>query len=104
MVNWRELFCNEQFILTAIVLNTIVMFLGGFWPGNLWFELSDALFTFIFLIEALIKIAQHGWKDYWSLGWNRFDLIILIIALPVEQVRPHHSDHCIAFFGRVVCG
>ena len=45
MVNWRELFCNEQFILTAIVLNTIVMFLGGFWPGNLWFELSDALFS-----------------------------------------------------------
>ena len=82
MVRWSELFCNERFILTAIVLNTIVMFLGGFWPGNLWFELSDALFTFIFLFEAVSKIAQHGWKDYWSQGWNRFDLIILIIALP----------------------
>lgn len=82
MVRWSELFCNERFILTAIVLNTIVMFLGGFWPGNFWFELSDALFTFIFLFEALTKIAQHGWKGYWSQGWNRFDLIILIIALP----------------------
>ena len=82
MVRWSELFCNERFILTAIVLNTIVMFLGGFWPGNFWFELSDALFTFIFLFEALTKIAQHGWKGYWSQGWNRFDFIILIIALP----------------------
>ena len=44
--------------------------------------MSDALFTIIFLFEAVSKIAQHGWKDYWSLGWNRFDLIILIIALP----------------------
>lgn len=82
MKSWGNLFCNVHFIITAIVLNTIVMFLGGFWPGNIWFELSDALFTTIFLIEAIVKISQQGWKSYWQQGWNKFDFIILVIALP----------------------
>lgn len=77
-----DIFCNEQFIMVAVVLNTIVMFLGGFWTGNPWFELSDALFTIIFLLEALTKISRVGWKSYWSQGWNRFDFIVLVIALP----------------------
>ena len=82
MKKWSNIFSNERFILWAIVLNTVVMFLGGFWPGNMWFELSDALFTFIFLFEALTKISQNGWKGYWLQGWNKFDFIILVIALP----------------------
>jgi len=77
-----KLLCNEHFILTLVVLNTIVMFLGGFWPENHWFVLSDALFTVIFLLEALFKISAGGWKAYWSEGWNKFDFIILVIALP----------------------
>ena len=77
-----DIFCNEQFIMVAVVLNTIVMFMGGYWVGNLWFELSDALFTIIFLFEALTKISRMGWKTYWSQGWNRFDFIILVVALP----------------------
>ena len=77
-----SLLCNEHFIMTLVVLNTIVMFIGGFWSGNPWFELSDALFTVIFLIEALFKISVTGWKGYWSQGWNKFDFIILVIALP----------------------
>lgn len=78
----EKLFCDEQFIMTLVVLNTVVMFLGGFWPENYWFALSDALFTLIFLVEALLKISVKGWKGYWSRGWNRFDFIILVIALP----------------------
>ncbi len=76
------LLCNEHFIMTLVVLNTIVMFIGGFWSGNPWFDLSDALFTVIFLIEAMFKISVTGWKGYWSQGWNKFDFIILVIALP----------------------
>ena len=77
-----NLLCNERFIFYAIVLNTIVMFLGGFWTGNIWFEVSDALFTLLFLAEAAVKISRWGWKSYWSRGWNRFDFIVLMIALP----------------------
>lgn len=82
MKSLGNLLCNEHFILAAIVLNTIAMFLGGFWPGNVWFELSDAVFTLIFLLEAITKISRQGWKGYWSQGWNRFDFVVLVIALP----------------------
>ena len=78
----RNLFCNERIILTAIVLNTIILFLGGFWPNSLLFDLSDAAFTLIFVCEAIAKISKYGWKNYWQSGWNKFDFIILLIALP----------------------
>lgn len=69
-------------MLLAIVLNTIVMFVGGFWPDNPIFELSDAFFTLIFICEAAAKIKTFGWKNYWHSGWNKFDFIVLMIALP----------------------
>lgn len=58
------------------------MFIGGFWPDSEWFELSDSLFTLLFLLEAIVKISAEGWKKYWSSNWNRFDFIVIIIALP----------------------
>ena len=77
-----DLLCNEHFILWAIVLNTAIIFVGGYWPNNFWFELSDALFTLLFLGEAVSKIARWGWCSYWSRGWNKFDFIVLVAALP----------------------
>lgn len=77
-----HLFYSEHFILFVIILNTIVIFLGGFWPDNTLFEVLDALFTLIFLIEAILKISREGWKSYWSQNWNKFDFIVLVIALP----------------------
>lgn len=77
-----KMLCNERVILTAIVLNTIVMFVGGFWPNSFLFELLDAIFTLVFLLEAIAKISKYGWKSYWKNKWNRFDFIVLVIALP----------------------
>lgn len=74
--------CNERIMLMVVVLNTTVMFIGGFWPDSLLFELSDALFTLLFLCEAVVKISEYGWNDYWKNGWNKFDFIVLVIALP----------------------
>lgn len=69
-------------MLYAIVLNTAVMFLGGFWPDSVWPEICDALFTIVFLFEAIAKISGYGWSAYWKKGWNKFDFVILLIALP----------------------
>ena len=82
MRNLQALFCNERIMLIAIVLNTAVMFIGGFWPDSIWFELSDALFTLLFLCEAVAKIREYGWGGYWKNGWNKFDFIVLVLALP----------------------
>lgn len=78
----KALLCNERIMLMAIVLNTAVMFIGGFWPDSLLFELSDALFTLVFLCEAIAKIAEYGWRGYWKNGWNKFDFIVLVVAIP----------------------
>lgn len=78
----RNFFCNERIMLIAILLNTIVLFIGGFWPNAQWTEHVDIMFTILFICEAVAKISSSGWKAYWKEGWNRFDFIILIIALP----------------------
>ena len=63
-------------------MNTIIMFIGGFWPESKWPEICDAFFTIVFLFEAFAKISAHGWTTYWKQGWNKFDFIILLVALP----------------------
>jgi voltage-gated sodium channel len=42
----------------------------------------DCLFTMLFLIEAIVKIRVRGFSGYWSDGWNRFDFILVLLALP----------------------
>jgi hypothetical protein len=76
-------------IITAIVfVNTIIIFINGYFPENRMLAIVDTMFTLFFLFEALVKIDpwskgwSQGWKDYWSQNWNRFDFIILAFAIP----------------------
>ena len=78
----KTLICNERIVLGAVVLNTTILFLGGFWPESKWPEICDEFFTIVFLFEAITKISAYGWTAYWKQGWNRFDFIILLVALP----------------------
>lgn len=78
----RHYLCDDTIMLGVIMLNCILMFVGGFWPGSSWFELIDAFFTLVFVLEAWTKISAGGWNAYWADGWNRFDFIVLVIALP----------------------
>jgi voltage-gated sodium channel len=78
----QDWLCNERLMLFCIVANTVIMFFGGFWPDCMLLSLCDAMFTIIFLFEALAKISRYGWHRYWGRRLNRFDLIVLIIALP----------------------
>ena len=36
------------------------------------------MFTSIFILEAVLKIAALGFKEYWHSRWNRFDFIIVL--------------------------
>lgn len=47
-----------------------------------WLSVLDIIFTLFFLLEAITKIRTLGWKEYWHDGWNKFDFIIVILALP----------------------
>ena len=82
-------------MLVLVLINTGIIFISGFMPnqgGTLL--IIDSLFTMLFLLEALIKIQVRGFSNYWSDGWNRFDLILVLIALP----------SCINVFGEIFPG
>ncbi len=80
----KRIFLSERNMMTAIVINGIVIFLLYFpsWHDNLVLDLLDHAFIFIFLIEALVKIRDLGWKAYIKENWNRFDFALVVLSLP----------------------
>ena len=78
----QSFFTNDRIMLFLVLVNTIAIFVGGFFEDSRLFEWSDNLFTLLFLAEVIVKIATYGWKGYWKDGWNRFDFILTMVALP----------------------
>ncbi|MEZ6185341.1 MAG: ion transporter [Planctomycetota bacterium] len=82
----------EPTVMAVIVVNTAALFLLGFaeWEAAQtsselqfraawWVDNACALF---FLVEAALKVRHLGWARYWSKGWNRFDLLVVVISVP----------------------
>lgn len=70
-------------MLVLVLINTGIIFISGFLPNQGGALLIiDSIFTLLFLFEAVIKIRVSGFSEYWSDGWNRFDFIIVLLALP----------------------
>lgn len=91
----RRFFTNDNIMLVLVLINTGIIFVSGFMSGHGGSLLIiDSLFTLLFLFEALVKIRVHGFPKYWSDGWNRFDFILVLIALP----------SCINIFGEIFPG
>lgn len=78
----KSIFLNDKIMLIIIVLNTIVIFIGGYYQNVPAIDILDTIFTFVFCVEAYIKITHFGWKNYWDDGWNKFDFVLVILALP----------------------
>ena len=82
----KRLFLNDIFLMIIISLNALVIFLQGFFTvasvvGQV-LEILDNLFTFLFTLEAIVKIQCFGTKGYFKDTWNIFDFSLVIIALP----------------------
>ena len=69
-------------MLSLVVVNTITIFIGGYFSASKLFVGIDSFFTLLFLAEAIVKINVYGWKEYWKDGWNKFDFIITLVAIP----------------------
>lgn len=83
MESVKRFFTNDIIMLVLVLINTGIIFISGFIPeqgGTLL--IIDSLFTLLFLLEAVVKIQVHGFSGYWSNGWNRFDFILVLLALP----------------------
>lgn len=78
----RRFFLSEKAIFFLVLLNTLSIFIGGYFPGAYGFVIADCIFTLLFIFEAVVKIKTLGWKDYWADGWNRFDFTITVVAIP----------------------
>ena len=70
-------------MLVLVLINTGIIFVSGFLTNQGGMLLIiDTIFTLLFLFEAVVKIRVRGFSEYWSDGWNRFDFIIVLLALP----------------------
>lgn len=78
----KNIFLNDTVIATLVVLNTFVIFMGGLFHEDSIVTIIDDAFTVIFIIEAIVKIQSLTWTEYWKDGWNRFDIVVLLLALP----------------------
>lgn len=78
----KSFFTNDRIMLSLVVVNTITIFIGGYFSASKLFVGIDSFFTLLFLAEAIVKINVYGWKEYWKDGWNKFDFIITLAAIP----------------------
>lgn len=74
----------EQFIMSAIVINTFIMALTIFPAPTPWWPQFQAaanyLFAAIYTIEAALKLFALR-KNYWLDMWNRFDFTCVVATL-----------------------
>jgi hypothetical protein len=71
-------------VLGAVALNAYVLFALGFQQPRdaAWLLALDAGFTLWSTIEAAVKIRRAGWQRYIDVGWNRFDLALVVLSAP----------------------
>ncbi|GLC39690.1 Caveolin-2 [Pleodorina starrii] len=70
--------------ITAFVLaNTVFMALVHAGMSDSWqavMSYSNLVFTFIFLVEAALKIIAFGSRAYFRDGWNTFDFLVAVVS------------------------
>lgn len=74
----------ETLIMICIILNIITMAMIYDEMSDEysnWLDLSNTIFSFIFLFEALFKILALGVKRYFNSGWNKFDFSIVLTSM-----------------------
>ena len=78
----------DRFILLMILASTLRLILDTIIAGYysvLIFDISDAVFNIIFLLEAVIKIIALGFVmdegSYLRDNWNKIDIIIVICSI-----------------------
>ena len=79
----------------CIFLNVIVMMCSHHAPSAAFVDVTEPLnlvFSIIFLLEAIIKIAGFGWKQYIRDWWNRFDFLIVVLTVATYAIQWSGSD------------
>jgi hypothetical protein len=82
---WKLVRSNpfDYFIMGTIMLNVVQMALG--YEGqpasvDLFLQLTNYIFTAIFICEAVLKLIAYGFS-YFKTMWNKFDFFIVITSI-----------------------
>jgi hypothetical protein len=73
----------EQLIMTFIVLNMMQMSLDFEGRSNsigIFLQLTNYIFTLVFLAECILKLLVYGWS-YFQENWNKFDFFVVCASL-----------------------
>lgn len=94
---FKNIFLNDRIILMFISINAIVIFFQGFKMDAYEQVLSyiDDILTVFFIVEMIVKASHYGWKEYLRSGWNKFDVILIILSIPSLAVHliPHVEQY-----------
>jgi voltage-gated sodium channel len=81
----KKLFLNEKFILWLILINSAILFLGGYYTSEnqvFCLSIADNLITALFIVELIIKFKTFGIKGYFNSNWNKLDFVLIVISIP----------------------
>ncbi|XP_062309626.1 cation channel sperm-associated protein 3-like [Osmerus eperlanus] len=85
----------DNFIMLTIVINALFMALETDYYLNYklygFFELSDNFFMAVYTMEFLMKVYVEP-KQFWTNGYNVFDVIILVVSLIPTFVGEKKAD------------
>jgi voltage-gated sodium channel len=81
----KRLFLNDRFILSLILINSVILFSAGYIQSEndklLW-SFFDNLITTFFIIELIIKFREFGLPRFFESNWNKFDSILILLSIP----------------------
>lgn len=88
----KSYFLNDYFILCLIIANAALIFVQEFQLNGNFLDDIEPIFTILFVVEVIVKLKAYGVSKYFSVGWNRFDFILTVIAIPSLAVIFYNTD------------
>nr|XP_033321554.1 muscle calcium channel subunit alpha-1 isoform X2 [Megalopta genalis] len=94
----------EYTIFTLIMINTVTLAMKFYRQPEIYTEALDVLnmiFTAVFALEFVFKLAAFRFKNYFGDAWNVFDFIIVLgsfIDIVYSEVNPGSTIISINFF------
>ncbi|XP_017762733.1 PREDICTED: muscle calcium channel subunit alpha-1 isoform X3 [Eufriesea mexicana] len=94
----------EYTIFTLIMINTVTLAMKFYRQPQIYTEALDVLnmiFTAVFALEFIFKLAAFRFKNYFGDAWNVFDFIIVLgsfIDIVYSEVNPGSTIISINFF------
>ncbi len=80
----KKIFLSDKIILSAIVLNAVIITWMAFptYRDTDFLHYIDHFFIWFFLFEMLVKWKVMGIKKYFEDSWNVFDFFLVMVSLP----------------------